>query len=106
MGPLIAPLFARRGFVKEQLVATKAVCQSLLHLAKIPVFLTVRDYPDLAELGVATLLMAALVIPGTLIGKRLLRSVSERSFILLFRVALAAAGLKVLLIDGVWTLAT
>lgn len=101
VGPLIAPLFARRGFVKEQLVATKAVCQSLLHLAKIPVFLTVRTYPDLAELSVATLLMAVLVIPGTLIGKRLLRNVSEQSFALLFRIALTIAGLKVLVWDGV-----
>lgn len=104
VGPLIAPLFARRDFVKERLVATKAVCQSLLHLAKIPVFLTVRSYPDLTQLGVATLLMAVLVIPGTLVGKRALKHLNEHHFITLYRAALLVAGLKVLLIDGIWRL--
>lgn len=100
VGPLIAPLFARRAFVKERLIATKAVCQSLLHLAKIPVFLTIRTFPDLTGLGLVTILMAVLVIPGTLLGKRLLKRVSEERFVMLYRVALTVAGLKVILIDG------
>ena len=99
VGPLIAPLFARRAFIKERLIATKAVCQSLLHLAKIPVFLVVRT-PDLTSLSLVTGLMAILVIPGTLLGKRLLKRVSQERFVLLYRVALTMAGLKVLLIDG------
>ncbi len=106
VGPLIAPLFARRAFVKERLIATKAVCQSLLHLAKIPVFLAVRNMPDLASLTVVTGLMAILVIPGTLLGKRLLQRVSQERFVLLYRVALTVAGLKVLLIDGLRPLLT
>lgn len=100
VGPLIAPLFARRAFVKERLIATKAVCQSLLHLAKIPVFLAIRTFPDLTGLGLVTILMAVLVIPGTLLGKRLLKRVSEERFVMLYRVALTVAGLKVILIDG------
>jgi len=101
VGPLIAPLFARRGFVKERLIATKAVCQSLVHLLKIPAFLALRSYDDLAGLGLVTLMMAVLVIPGTLLGKGLVRRLSEKRFILLYRVALLVAGLKVLLVDGV-----
>jgi uncharacterized membrane protein YfcA len=101
VGPLIAPLFARRSFVKERLVATKALCQSFIHIAKVPGFLLLRSYENLETLGAVTLAMAVLVIPGTLLGRQLLKSVSERRFVLFYRVALLAAGLKVLVVDGV-----
>jgi uncharacterized membrane protein YfcA len=100
VGPLIAPLFARRAFVKERLVATKAVCQSLLHLAKIPAFLLLRSYENLAALGALSVVMALLVVPGTLLGKRLLVHVSETRFVQLYRLALLFAGLKVLVFDA------
>lgn len=104
IGPLIAPLFARRAFTKERLVATKALCQSLLHVAKIPGFLYLRSYANLGTLGAITLVMAIVVIPGTLLGRRLIRYVSEDAFVTLYRVALLAAGLKVLLVDGIYPL--
>ncbi|MFQ5805698.1 MAG: sulfite exporter TauE/SafE family protein [Phycisphaerae bacterium] len=101
VGPLIAPLFVRRNFVKERLVATKALCQSFIHTAKIPGFLLLRSYENLEALGAVTLAMAVLVVPGTLLGKRVLKDVSEQRFVLFYRLALLAAGLKVLLVDGV-----
>lgn len=100
VGPLIAPLFARRDFLKERLVATKALCQAFIHTAKIPGFLYLRSYENLEALGAVTLAMAMLVVPGTLLGKRLLAQVSEHRFVSLYRLALLAAGLKVLLADG------
>ncbi len=103
VGPLIAPLFARRDFPKERLVATKAACQILLHVVKIPVFLWIRSF-DYTRLGAITLAMIAVVIPGTLLGKRLLRSVSEDRFVVIYRVALTVAGLKVLAWDGLYAL--
>ncbi len=99
VGPLIAPMFARRGFAKERLIATKAVCQLTTHILKIPAFLLVRDL-DVPRLGGLALLMICMVIPGTLIGKRLLTGVSERHFVIAYRVALTIAGMKVLIIDG------
>jgi uncharacterized membrane protein YfcA len=101
VGPLIAPLFARRDFVKHRLVATKAVCQMILHAVKIPAFLWLRtsDYSRLTGITVA---MIVVVIPGTLLGKRLLTHVSESNFIILYRVALTIAGLKVLAWDGIY----
>jgi uncharacterized membrane protein YfcA len=105
VGPLIAPLFARRDFVKERLVATKAICQTLLHAAKVPVFLALRSYPDLPALGALAIAMGVAVIPGTLIGKRLLKGLSERAFVRLYQVALLVAGLKVLIVDGVLAVA-
>jgi uncharacterized protein len=101
VGPMIAPLFARRNFVKERLIATKATCQMATHIIKIPAFLFVREL-DVARLGVLSLLLIAMVIPGTLIGKRILTHVPEHWFIIAYRVALTFAGLKVLIVDGVW----
>jgi uncharacterized membrane protein YfcA len=103
VGPLIAPLFARRDFVKERLIATKAVCQLATHVMKIPAFLIVRHL-DVARLGGFALVMIVMVIPGTLLGKRILKGVPERWFIVAYRVALTAAGLKVLIFDGIGSL--
>ena len=101
VGPLIAPMFARRGFVKERLIAPKACCQLATHAMKIPAFLLLRDL-DVERLGTLALVMIVMVIPGTLIGKRLLRGIAERHFEIAYRVALSAAGLKVLVVDGLY----
>ena len=99
VGPLIAPVFARREFVKERLIATKAACQLTTHVVKVPAFLLLRDL-NVPKLSVLALVMIAMVIPGTLIGKRLLRGVHERHFRIAFRAALTLAGLKILIFDG------
>lgn len=100
-GPLIAPIFARHGYVKERLIATKAVCQMLTHLVKLPAFLILGSFDVSASGGFLMLLMVLAVIPGTLIGKRLLKYVSPRLFVWMFKVALVVAGLKVLAVDGI-----
>lgn len=104
IGPLMAPLFARQGFVKERLVATKSTCQLATHIIKFPAFLLLRDL-DVGRLGLLTLVLAAVVIPGTLIGKQVLKRMSEQHFMTLYRVALIVAGCKVLLADGLWNIA-
>lgn len=103
IGPLIAPLFVRRDFVKERLVATKAVCQMITHFAKLPAFLLLGRL-HMGELGGLGLLMIAMVIPGTLVGTRVIKYVSESLFRRLYLAALLLAGTKVLLVDGVWGL--
>ena len=105
IGPILAPVFARRGFVKERLVATKAVCQTIMHLSKIPAFIWIRDI-DVQRLGLMTLMMMAMVIPGTLVGKSLLKRVSDTQFTRLYRVTLLIAGLKVFFYDGLRPLLT
>jgi uncharacterized membrane protein YfcA len=99
IGPLIAPVFARHGFVKERLIATKAMCQLATHVLKIPAFIFLRQL-EWERLGLLALLMIVMVIPGTLLGKRILKGVSEKHFRIAFHVALTVAGLKVLLFDG------
>jgi uncharacterized membrane protein YfcA len=62
-----------------------------------------RDLP-VARLGALAVVMIVVVIPGTLIGKRILTGVPERWFVIAYRAALMLAGMKVLLVDGVWRL--
>lgn len=100
IGPLIAPLFLRREFVKERLVATKATCQMILHITKIPAFIWLWSL-NVRSLGMVAILMCVAVIPGTLLGKRLHQHVTERQFVAAYRIALIAAGAKVLCYDGV-----
>jgi uncharacterized protein len=93
-GPFIAPFFLRDDFEKENVIATKAVCQLWLHLAKIPAFIALGfDYVGQVDL-LGWLVLA--VIGGTWIGKKLLGKLSERVFLVLFQVVLA--GIACLLI--------
>ena len=103
IGPLIAPAFLHGGFVKERMIATKAVCQMTIHLLKVPIFLA-SGLVDYAKLGQLIVILSLMVIPGTLIGKRVLTRVDERTFVTFFKLAMLLAGLKVLLYDGFYKL--
>ena len=93
-GPLLAPFFLRRDYTKENIIATKAVCQSWLHLLKIPAFLAIGfDY--IPHLGALAALMVAVIV-GTYIGKYLLNRISRERFFVLFQVVLG--GIALLLI--------
>ena len=48
--------------------------------------------------------LVAVVAKGTLIGKKILERVDERTFVRLFKLALLLAGVKVLCYDGVYGL--
>lgn len=103
VGPLIAPIFAHRDFVKERLIATKAACQMLTHLLKLPAFVLLGTF-SIGKLGPLAVCMILLVIPGTLLGRRLVPHVTPRAFRLMYRVALGVAGGKVLVFDGLMRL--
>lgn len=99
VGPLIAPIFARHDYIKERLIATKAACQMFCHLLKIALFVALGTF-GASQHGPLLLAMIAMVIPGTLVGKRLLKYVSPNAFRILYRAALLLAGGKVLIFDG------
>lgn len=103
VGPLIAPLFARRRFVKERLIATKAMCQLATHVVKIPAFLLMREL-DVTRLGLLASIMIVMVIPGTLVGKRILKVVPERFFAAAYRWIVTIVGAKILVFDGLGNL--
>lgn len=83
-GPLLAPFFLKEGLKKETIIATKAGGQAATHLLKVGFFSLVGF-----ELGKYGLLFAGMVVAvtlGTWCGKLLLGRVSERMFIILFKV--------------------
>lgn len=97
VGPFIAPFFVREGMVKERLIATKAACQAITHVAKIAVYIAAGF-----RFGEYVWLLAAMfaaVIVGTLIGRRLLKYVSPRAFEIAVKVFLTLAATA--LITGV-----
>jgi hypothetical protein len=87
IGPFLAPFFLRDDFENEEVIATAAVCQTWLHLLKIPAFLALSfDYAPYAP--VLGGLIAA-VIAGTYFGKHLLSRIPKDRFVLWFQIVLA-----------------
>ncbi len=113
VGPLVAPFFLRDGFLKEQIIATKALCQSYVHVLKVAAFLGV--YPalsasktlnfDFLEHWQLILPMALATIIGTYLGKYLLKRVSQERFALAYRVLLTVLALDLIVrgVDGLMT---
>lgn len=96
IGPIIAPFFLHTKILKERLIATKAVCQASVHVLKLIAFGTLGfSFGDQAGLMVS---LGAAVILGTYLGKKVLKHVPERLFIILFKIALTIIALKLLLI--------
>ena len=86
-GPFLAPFFLRDDFNNEQVIATKAVCQTWLHLLKIPAFLALSfNYMPYAPVLVG---LVVAVIGGTYLGKYLLSRISKERFVFWFQLVLA-----------------
>lgn len=85
-GPLLAPFFLRDDFDNEEVIATKAVCQTWIHLLKVPAFLALHfDYGPYVPMLAA---LVAAVIGGTYFGKHLLSTISKERFVLWFQLVL------------------
>lgn len=96
MGPIIAPFFLHAKLLKEKLIATKAVCQATVHVLKLIAFGTLGfSFTEHSWLIGA---LGAAVIVGTYVGKRTLQHISERTFVILVKIALTAIALKLLFI--------
>ncbi|QQR91405.1 MAG: sulfite exporter TauE/SafE family protein [Myxococcales bacterium] len=97
IGPFLAPFFLRDDLEKEQIIATKAICQMWTHIFKIPAFLAFGfPYQDHVPL---LLTLVACVMMGTLLGKRLLSRIPQHVFIRLFEGVL---GVLALYLVGDW----
>jgi uncharacterized membrane protein YfcA len=94
-GPFLAPFFLRDDFDNEEVIATKAVCQTWIHLLKIPAFLALHfDYAPYAPLLAA---LVAAVIGGTYFGKHLLSMLSKERFVFWFQLVLASLAVYLIL---------
>ena len=94
-GPFLAPFFLRDDFENEEVIATKAVCQTWLHLLKIPAFLALSfDYTPYVSVLAA---LVAAVIGGTYFGKHLLSMISKERFVFWFQLVLAILAIYLIL---------
>ena len=95
IGPFIAPFFIRKDIVKEELVATKAACQSISHLIKIILFGFIGI--NILKIWQVFLILSGIVVLGTLIGKKLLNKLSDELFKRIFKVLLGLIALKIII---------
>ncbi len=101
-GPLIAPFFLNLGLARQALVGTKAACQAAGHVVKIALF-GAAGFVFGAWLAPLALL-AGMVVAGTWLGSRLLDRVSERRFVLIYRMVLTGIALRLVLVEAAATL--
>ena len=85
-GPLLAIFFVRDDLTKESIVATKAIVQSVVHLVKIPVFVSLVFPYD--EFLFEIVFMSLSVVVGTRIGVFLLKKVSQERFMKFVKVVM------------------
>lgn len=96
-GPLITQALLWSGVTKEAHVATKAACQAGANIIKLALYGTTLGFA-FGEHAPLILIMSGGVVAGTLIGRRVLRAVSETTFVVATKVLLAAIALKSLFI--------
>ena len=96
VGPLIAPFFLREELTKENVIANKAACQIITHIGKIPIFMYFFHVNYIKEYSLIVPLIAAVYI-GTNIGKKLLGSISEKTFKMLFKVCLTIIAIRLII---------
>lgn len=97
-GPLIAPFFLRIGLSRQGIVGTKAMCQTLAHVAKLLVFGSVGF--AFREHLFAIALLGAFTIVGNWLGTQLLHRVDERGFQILYRGVLTVVAVRLIVWDG------
>ena len=95
-GPLIAPFFLKGKHTKENIIANKAVCQSISHAGKIPLFIIFFEFNYFTELRVLIPLTAAVFI-GTNFGKQILQHIPEKAFRFLFKGVLTIIAIKLII---------
>ena len=97
VGPLMAPFFLAAGLVKSAYIGTEAAATVVMHVAKLVA------YGSAALLTAATvgigLVMAPVMIAGSVIGKRIVDRLPERVFVAIIEVVLIVAGL-IFLVGG------
>jgi uncharacterized membrane protein YfcA len=97
-GPLIAPLFINSDLKKHSIIATKAVCQALGHLGKIPIFIFLFNVNYITDWKVLLPLVIAVYF-GTKFGKKMLGKLPESIFQTLFRFALTLIAVRLIAVE-------
>lgn len=95
VGPLTAPFFVSFGLVKGAYVGTEAMCAAVTHLFKL------AAYGGTAQVNEPSLmagcLLGAVMVAGSVCGKRLMDRISPITFVRLLQFTLVVAGVRLLL---------
>lgn len=92
--PLVAPFFLRSNFKRQTFVSTKACCQMMVHVSKVPVFLA-NDFPyGLYDVPILTVVFSSYV--GTIFGVSVLHKINQKTFTIILRAALLIMGTAML----------
>ena len=94
-GPLIAPFFIDKGLIKEDIIANKATCQMITHITKIPLFIYFFNVSYIEQYNILLPLILSVFI-GTFFGKKLLRFISEKIFIRIFKIILFIIAIRLI----------
>lgn len=79
VGPLISPFFLRQPLSKQGMVATKAACQMIVHLTKIPTFVFIVQF-EYVDYGGLIAALCAVTIVGTYLGRHLIERLSDAAY--------------------------
>ena len=96
VGPLIAPFFLRKDLTKENVIANKAACQIITHIGKIPIFMYFFNFNYIEQYTILLPLIISVYI-GTNVGKKLLGSISEKTFKIFFKVCLTIIAIRLII---------
>ena len=96
-GPFTSIFYMRQGIIKEELVGTKAVCQTIDHLIKICLFGFIGI--SVTSAGTTIGYLSVAVIGGTFIGKKLLNRISDRAFMVIFKILLLIIAARIVVIQ-------
>jgi uncharacterized membrane protein YfcA len=97
IGPFIATFFVRKDVIKEELVATKATCQAITHIIKIPLFGFIGANV-LVHWNILLYLCLAVIV-GTMVGKNMLNKMSDTTFKKIFNVLLTIVALRIIIVQ-------
>ncbi len=93
-GPMLAIFYVRDDLPKEEIIATKAAQQILLHLVKIPLFISL-GFQYFAHIPTIAVMTASAVL-GTYLGVNILKRIDEQFFKIIFRSVLFLTALRLL----------
>lgn len=96
-GPLTSSFYIRQGIIKEALIASKSTCSVLEHALKIFLFGLIGI--NVLSYGGVILCLVLAVIPGIYIGKRFLNKISDRYFLVAFKVILFFLAVRIILMQ-------
>jgi uncharacterized membrane protein YfcA len=94
-GPFLAPFFVRKDILKEQLIATKAACQTLAHILKIPLFASIGF--NIFQFWPTLLFLCGAVMIGTYFGKKLVGKMTDKQFKGIIKWMLTAVSIKMII---------